>query len=136
QNPIEQEGTYPLPEAQLDRFMLQIVVGYPSEADERQIVALGAEQAPEMQAVLTPAELTAHQALVRRIPVPPSVVAHAVSILRATRPSEASCPKSLRDLIQWGAGPRAGQQLVAAAQARAALDGRPAVTVDDIRALV
>nr|WP_276599162.1 MoxR family ATPase [Nannocystis sp. SCPEA4] len=135
QNPIEQEGTYPLPEAQLDRFMLQIVVGYPSEEDERQIVALGAEQAPELQPLLTPAELTAHQALVRRIPVPASVVAHAVALLRATRPSEASCPKGLRELIQWGAGPRAGQQLVAAAQARAALDGRPAVTSDDVRAL-
>ncbi len=135
QNPIEQEGTYPLPEAQLDRFMLQIVVRYPDEADERQIVALGAEHAPELRPVLAPAELLAHQALVRRIPVPASVVAHAVALLRASRPGEGSCPKALRELIQWGAGPRAGQQLVAAAQARAALDGRPAATVDDVRGL-
>jgi MoxR-like ATPase len=135
QNPIEQEGTYPLPEAQLDRFTLQIAVRYPDEEAERQIVALGAEPGPAISPVLTPAQLTAHQALVRRIPVPASVVAHVVALLRATRPGEAACPPAVRELLQWGAGPRAGQQLVAAAQARAALAGRPAVTVADVRAL-
>ena len=126
QNPIEQEGTYPLPEAQLDRFALQIVVRYPDEDAERQIVALGGDTGPALTPVLTPAELTAHQALVRRIPVPDSVVAHVVALLRATRPGEPGCPPAVRELLQWGAGPRAGQQLLTAAQARAALDGRPA----------
>jgi MoxR-like ATPase len=135
QNPIEQEGTYPLPEAQLDRFALQIVVRYPDEDAERQIVALGGDTGPALTPVLTPAELTAHQALVRRIPVPDSVVAHVVALLRATRPGEPGCPPAVRELLQWGAGPRAGQQLVTAAQARAALDGRPAVTIADVRAL-
>ena len=135
QNPIEQEGTYPLPEAQLDRFTLQIVVRYPDEAAERQIVALGSDGGTAISPVLTPAELTAHQSLVRRIPVPDSVVAHVVALLRATRPGETDCPPAVRELLQWGAGPRAGQQLVAAAQARAALDGRAAVTIADVRAL-
>jgi len=135
QNPIEQEGTYPLPEAQLDRFTLQIVVRYPDEAAERQIVALGSDGGPAITPVLTPEDLRAHQALVRRIPVPDSVVAHVVALLRATRPGESDCPPAVRELLQWGAGPRAGQQLVAAAQARAALDGRPAVTIADVRAL-
>ena len=135
QNPIEQEGTYPLPEAQLDRFTLQIVVRYPDEEAERQIVALGVDAGPALVPVLSPAELTAHQALVRRIPVPASVIAHVVALLRATRPSEGACPPAVRELLQWGAGPRAGQQLVAAAQARAALDGRAAVTIADVRAL-
>ncbi len=135
QNPIEQEGTYPLPEAQLDRFMLQIAVRYPSEDEERAIVALGLEPPAELTPALAPAELAAFQALVRRIPVPASVVAHVVALLRATRPDEPSCPKGLRELLQWGAGPRAGQQLVAAAQAQAGLAGRPAATIEDVRAL-
>ena len=135
QNPIEQEGTYPLPEAQLDRFTLQIMVRYPDEEAERQIVALGVDAGPALVPVLSPAELTAHQALVRRIPVPASVIGHVVALLRATRPGEGACPPAVRELLQWGAGPRAGQQLVAAAQARAALDGRAAVTIADVRTL-
>ncbi|MCB9567353.1 MAG: AAA family ATPase [Myxococcales bacterium] len=135
QNPIEQEGTFPLPEAQLDRFMIQIRVGYPDAESEAQIIAMGAEPGPEPSAVLTPAELQRHQALCRRITVPPSVVQQAVAHLRATRPEEPSCPRDARELIQWGAGPRAGQQLIAAAQARAALAGRPAASADDLRAL-
>ncbi|MCA9634529.1 MAG: Na/Pi symporter [Myxococcales bacterium] len=135
QNPIEQEGTFPLPEAQLDRFMIQIRVGYPDAESEAQIIAMGAEPGPEPSAVLTPAELQRHQALCRRITVPPSVVQQAVALLRATRPEEPSCPRDARELIQWGAGPRAGQQLIAAAQARAALAGRPAASADDLRAL-
>ncbi len=138
QNPIEQEGTYPLPEAQLDRFMLQIAVSYPDLESERAIVAMGtpdSEGLPAIEPVLTPAQLLAHRALVRRIPVAPSVVDYIVKLLRASRPSDETCPKSLVELLHWGAGPRAGQQLVAAAKARAALAGRPAATAEDVRAL-
>ena len=134
QNPIEQEGTYPLPEAQLDRFMLQIVVDYPDEASERQIVALGTTDNVELSPVLTPVQLMAHQELVRRIPVPPSVVDHVVALLRASRPGE-GCPTAVAEFVRWGAGPRAGQQLISASQARAALDGRPAVNIEDVREL-
>ncbi len=135
QNPIEQEGTYPLPEAQLDRFMLQITVDYPDAEAERQIVALGTRAPAAISPVLTPAQLREHQELVRRIPVPPSVIDHIVTILRTTRPREDSGPPELRELLHWGVGPRAGQQLMAAAQAHAALAGRPGVTIADVRAL-
>jgi MoxR-like ATPase len=135
QNPIEQEGTYPLPEAQLDRFTLQITVDYPDLESERRIVTLGTTQAQPIEPVLTPAELVQHQDLVRRIPVPQSVVDHVVALLRATRPDDDSAPASVRELLRWGAGPRAGQQLIGAAQAHAALAGRPAVTVQDVRTL-
>jgi len=136
QNPIEQEGTYPLPEAQLDRFMLEIQVDYPSEADEYRIVTMDASLAKAIVPVLTPAELLRHQAFVRRIPIPPSVVEHVVTLLRASRPQEESCPPNLRELLRWGAGPRAGQQLLLAAQARAALTGQAAVTIHDVRSLL
>ncbi|EDM79136.1 ATPase associated with various cellular activities, AAA-3 [Plesiocystis pacifica SIR-1] len=140
QNPIEQEGTYPLPEAQLDRFMLEILVDYPDEDAERRIVAMASSAAVDQRAaitpVLTPAELTRLQELVRRVPVPPSVVDHVVALLRATRPTEERCPAGLRELLRWGAGPRAGQQLVLAAQARAALRGSESVSIGDVRALV
>ncbi len=135
QNPIEQEGTYPLPEAQLDRFMLQVVVDYPDAEAEREIVAMGARPAQEIQPALTPAELVRHQELVRRLPVPPSVVDYVVQLLRASRPTDDSAPAAVKEMIRWGAGPRAGQQMLTAAQAHAALAGRPAVTVDDVRAL-
>jgi MoxR-like ATPase len=135
QNPIEQEGTYPLPEAQLDRFMVEILVDYPDEEAEKQIVTMGLGDRPTLTPVLTPAQLLELQALVRRMPVPPSVIDHVVALLRTTRPQEQRCPPALRELLRWGAGPRAGQQLVLAAQARAALDGREAVTIADVRAL-
>jgi MoxR-like ATPase len=135
QNPIEQEGTYPLPEAQLDRFMLQITVDYPDLDSERRIVAMGTSDADEIEPVLTPVQLLAHQELVKRIPVPPSVVDHVVALLRASRPDDDSAPTAVKELVRWGAGPRAGQQLLAAAQARAALDGRAGVAIDDVRAL-
>ena len=135
QNPIEQEGTYPLPEAQLDRFMVQIAVGYPDADAEREIVAMGRPSNEALTPVLSPVELIEHQKLVRRIPVPPSVVDHVVALLRASRPGESECPSAIRELVRWGAGPRAGQQLVMAAQAHAALQGRAAVTVQDVRAL-
>ena len=135
QNPIEQEGTYTLPEAQLDRFMMQIRVAYPDEKTEQQIVAMAQIAEQEIAPVLSPAELTRHQALVRRIPVAKSVIAHVVSILKTSRPQDETCTSELREQIRWGAGPRAGQQLVAAAQARAALQGRPAATIEDVRSL-
>ena len=135
QNPIEQEGTYPLPEAQLDRFMLQIVVDYPDEAAEREIVSMGARPTQEIEPALTPAELVRHQALVKRLPVPPSVVDFVVKVLRASRPTDVSAPSAVKEFVRWGAGPRAGQQMLTAAQAHAALRGRPAVTVEDVRTL-
>lgn len=135
QNPIEQEGTYPLPEAQLDRFMLQIVVDYPDADAEREIVSMGARPAQDIEPALTPAELIRHQALVKRLPVPPSVVDYVVKLLRASRPTDDSAPAAVRELVRWGAGPRAGQQMLTAAQAHAALRGRPGVTVEDVRAL-
>jgi len=135
QNPIEQEGTYPLPEAQLDRFMVEILVEYPDEEAEKQIVALSLSERPSLTPVITPAQLLELQALVRRVPVPPSVIDHTVALLRTTRPQEERCPPALRELLRWGAGPRAGQQLVLAAQARAALAGREAVSIADVRAL-
>jgi MoxR-like ATPase len=135
QNPIEQEGTYPLPEAQLDRFMLEISIGYPTEAEERSIVSLSMEEPQTISPVLTPAELIRHQALVRRVPVGDAIVDSVVGLLRSTRPGDAACPPAVRELVRWGAGPRAGQLLLRAAQTRAALDGRPAVTEADVRAM-
>ncbi|HEY4222741.1 MAG TPA: MoxR family ATPase [Myxococcota bacterium] len=131
QNPIEQEGTYPLPEAQLDRFMFLIEVGYPSEADEVEIVrrTTGGEPAP-LEAVLTADDVIAFQELVRRVPVPDHVVSYAVKLARATRPPPEA--KNAKE-IAWGAGPRASQYLVLGAKARAVLSGRFAASVEDVR---
>jgi MoxR-like ATPase len=137
QNPIEQEGTYPLPEAQLDRFMLQIEVGYPSAQDELEIVRR--TTAPEQQApspVLTRHEILWLQDLVRRVPVAPHVIEHAVQIVRASRPDDASAPELVRRYVAYGAGPRASQALILGAKARAVLNGRYAAEVEDVRALV
>jgi MoxR-like ATPase len=137
QNPIEQEGTYPLPEAQLDRFMLQIEVGYPSAQDELEIVRR--TTAPEQQApspVLTRHEILWLQDLVRRVPVAPHVIEHAVQIVRASRPDDASAPELVRRYVAFGAGPRASQALILGAKARAVLNGRYAAEVEDVRALV
>jgi MoxR-like ATPase len=133
QNPIEQEGTYPLPEAQLDRFMLELRVGYPSRAEEELIVAqtTGARHA-DVQPVLDAARLIAMQALVRRIPVSESLIAAAVLLARMTRPGEREAPPLIREYVEWGAGPRASQYLVLGAKARAAMDGRPQADLDDI----
>ena len=137
QNPIEQEGTYPLPEAQLDRFMLQIEVGYPSAADELEIVRrTTAPEQPGPVAVLERADILELQELVRRVPVAPHVIEHAVAIARASRPEEASAPELVRHYVAFGAGPRASQALILGAKARAVLDGRYAAEVDDVRALV
>jgi MoxR-like ATPase len=136
QNPIEQEGTYPLPEAQLDRFMFQIDVDYPSADEEEQIVRLATSgHTAELARVLSPARILELQALVRRVPAADHVVRYAVALARATRPADASAPAFVKDLVQWGAGPRASQFLILAGKARAILDGRFAVAIDDVAAL-
>ncbi|MFN0061050.1 MAG: AAA family ATPase [Myxococcaceae bacterium] len=136
QNPIEQEGTYPLPEAQLDRFMFWVEVGYPSADDEVQIVrsTTGGEP-PSLEKVLTPENILSLQELVRRVPVPDHVVRHAVELVRRTRPKEPDAPSFIRQHVSWGAGPRAGQYLVLGAKARAVLQGRLAASIEDVRAL-
>jgi len=135
QNPIEQEGTYPLPEAQLDRFFLQIAVDYPSAEEERRIVTetTGSKDVKLAKALAGP-EVLALQDLVRRVPVPESAVDFAVRLARSTRPAE-SAREDVRKWVSWGAGPRASQALVVGAKARALLSGRFAVCVDDIRAV-
>jgi MoxR-like ATPase len=134
QNPIEHEGTYPLPEAQLDRFMMELRIEYPSFEEETSIADLttGATVA-EIRPVLSAEELMAFQGLVRRIPAPPSLVEASVRLARSTRPTDADAPEFIRRMVAWGAGPRASQYLVLAAKARAALDGRPIPDLDDVR---
>ena len=137
ENPIEQEGTYPLPEAQLDRFMLQVVMGYPSAEEERRILAettTGAVRAAS--AVATGDDLVRAQALVRDIAAAPNVIDYATRLVRATRPGgDGQGPPVVAQCVRWGAGPRAGQALVLAGKARAVLHGRPAVSLDDVRAV-
>jgi MoxR-like ATPase len=135
QNPIEQEGTYPLPEAQLDRFLLEIEVGYPEEAAERAMLLAttgGAEAKPE--AVLTGAELLAAQSLIRRMPVPETVLDAILKLVRGARPESAILPAVQKNLA-WGPGPRAAQALMLATRARALLQGRLAPSVEDVLAL-
>jgi MoxR-like ATPase len=135
QNPIEQEGTYPLPEAQLDRFMFQVRIDYPDEAEEVAIVRAttsGAEAVVEK--VLAPERILELQELVRRVPAPEHAVSYAVRLTRASRPSP-QAPEFVRSWVRWGAGPRASQHLVLAAKARAVLHGRYAASVEDVRAL-
>jgi MoxR-like ATPase len=136
QNPIEQEGTYPLPEAQLDRFMFLVDVGYPTAEEEQEIVrsTTGAAQ-PTLEKVLTPEEILALQELVRRVPVADHVIAYAVDLVRRTRPKEPGALSYVTEYVGWGAGPRASQYLVLAAKARAVLDGRFAASVEDVRAV-
>jgi len=135
QNPIEFEGTYPLPEAQLDRFMFHISVGYPSAAEEELIVTntTSAYEA-EPKTVLSTERILELQRLVRRIPVSEHVVRFAVRLARATRPDDGAAP-FIRDWVSWGAGPRAAQYLVLGAKARAALSGRPTPSADDVKAV-
>jgi len=137
QNPIEQEGTYPLPEAQLDRFMFMVDVGYPSAEEEMEIVRSTTTGAREtLQHVLNPAQIRALQELVLRVPVADHVIAGAVELVRKTRPgANKQAQDQVTQFVSWGAGPRASQALVLGAKARAALDGRPAATLDDVRAL-
>ena len=135
QNPIEQEGTYPLPEAQLDRFLLQVEIGFPSAADERAMLlaTTGAETAVA-RAVMNAGDLMAAQALVRRIPVGESVVEAILELVRGARPETAQ-DDAVRAHVAWGPGPRAAQALMLATRARALLDGRLSPSVDDVAAL-
>ncbi|HET6578398.1 MAG TPA: MoxR family ATPase [Gemmatimonadales bacterium] len=136
QNPIEQEGTYPLPEAQLDRFMLELRVRYPSRSEEEAIVEQTTGAARErLEPVLDAESVLAMQALVRRIPVGRSLIRAAVSLARMTRPADADAPPFIREYVDWGAGPRASQYLVLGAKARAAMAGRPMADLDDVRSV-
>ena len=136
QNPIEQEGTYPLPEAQLDRFMFQVDVDYPTEAEEELIVKQQtSDYRPALQKVLSPERILQLQELVRRVPVADHVVKYAVALVRATRPTSSQAPAFIKESVSWGAGPRASQFLILAGKARAILDGRFAVSIDDVVAL-
>jgi MoxR-like ATPase len=136
QNPIEQEGTYVLPEAQLDRFLLKVFVGYPDEAEEQDIYRLtGVEVNAAMEPVLGAQEMLALQEIVRKVPASDYCVNYVARLVRSTRPHEKSAPQFIRDWVLWGVGPRGGQALLMAARARAALDGRPEVDIDDIKAM-
>ncbi len=136
QNPIEQEGTYPLPEAELDRFMFELHVDYPSREDEETIVErTTGDLAPRLEPVLQGEDLVRLQGLVRRIPAPKVVVEHAVRLARMTRPGDPSAPPVVREYVQWGAGPRASQYLVLGAKARAAMDGRAMADLEDVDAV-
>ena len=136
QNPIEQEGTYHLPEAQLDRFMYELRIGYPSVAEEEAIVSTTTGvQAGVVKPVLTAEQLREMQQLVRRLPAPPSLVTYAVGIARATRPDEPGASAAVRKYVSFGAGPRAGQYLVLGAKARAAMDGRSVPDLEDVDAV-
>ncbi len=135
QNPIEQEGTYPLPEAQLDRFVFCIHVPYPTAADEERIlmVPTGLEVRAAAR-ILGADQIRALQESVLAVPVSRYVVAYAAKLVRATRPTDPTAPDFVREMVDWGAGPRAGQHLVLAGKAFAAMAGRAAVSIDDIRA--
>jgi len=136
QNPIEQEGTYPLPEAQLDRFMFNVLVHYPTEQEEFDIVRLTtAPRKVEINQVLTAEEVLALQELVRKVPVADHVVRYALRLTRQTRVGQADAPKFVKDYVSWGAGPRASQYLVLAAKVRALLRGRYHVSTEDIRSV-
>jgi len=136
QNPIELEGTYPLPEAQLDRFMLEVVIGYSPEADEVAIVRSTTAAAPEeIRPVVSREEILAFQGLVRRVPVADPVVAYAVRLVRLTRPVEPDAPDFIRQWVAYGASVRAAQALILGGKARALLQGRAHVNFDDVRAL-
>jgi MoxR-like ATPase len=139
QNPIEQEGTYPLPEAQLDRFMFNVVIDYPSAAEEHRILATTTgEREPAISPVATAGEIEAMRQLVRDVPAASNVIDYALRIVRASRPAggpEEHVPAVVRQWVKWGAGPRAGQALVLGAKARALLDGRSVAAPDDVRAV-
>jgi MoxR-like ATPase len=136
QNPIEQEGTYPLPEAQLDRFMFYVNVHYPSAEEEVEIVrATTGAVRPLLEKVLSPREIRDLQDLVLRVPAADHVIRHAVELARLSRPREAGAPDFVKDHVAWGAGPRASQYLVLGAKSRAVLHGRMAASVEDVRAL-
>jgi MoxR-like ATPase len=134
ENPIEQEGTHPLPEAQLDRFLFNVVIEYPDATDERRIIAeTTAAAEPEVTPVAAGADLEQARRLVRDLPAAANVVDFALKIVRATRPGDAAAPAPVREWVKWGAGPRAGQALLLGAKAAALIDGRSVPSLDDVR---
>jgi MoxR-like ATPase len=134
QNPIEQEGTYPLPEAQLDRFMFNVFVDYPSESEEEEIVkSTTAVLSYDLDKVLSPEDIVAFQQLVRRVPVSDHLIQYAVQLVRATRPNEEGALDFVKNWVNWGAGPRASQYLILAAKTKAILEGRPTPGPEDVR---
>ncbi|MBM3325351.1 MAG: MoxR family ATPase [Calditrichaeota bacterium] len=134
QNPIEQEGTYPLPEAQLDRFMFNLWVDYPSMNEENEIVRTTTSRySLPVEKVLSGERIIELQDLVRRIPVADNVISYAVNLVRRTRPKSDDAPKFIKDYIAWGCGPRASQYLILGAKTRAALEGRPTPEMEDVR---
>ncbi len=136
QNPIEHEGTYPLPEAQLDRFMLELRITYPTYDEEREVAAITTSADPaKVEPVIDGERLREFQSLIRRVPAPPTVVDYAVRLARSTRPDDSAAPDFIREMVAWGAGPRASQYLVLGCKARAALHGRPVPDLDDVRAI-
>jgi MoxR-like ATPase len=136
QNPIEQEGTYPLPEAQQDRFMFKVFVKYPSYREEFEIARrTTGVQTEEITPVLNGEQIIEIQTLVRKVPVTDHVINYALALVRQTRVGEPGVPKFIKDWLSWGAGPRAVQNLILGGKARALLYGRPYVTTDDIKAL-
>jgi len=136
QNPIEQEGTYPLSEAQLDRFMFELRVDYPSATEEERVVmSTTSDVEATVRPVLSAEQLTELQHLVRRLPAPPTVVRYAVRLARSTRPSAPEATADVKKFVSWGAGPRASQYLVLGAKAKAAMDGRSVPDIDDVRSV-
>jgi MoxR-like ATPase len=136
QNPIEQEGTYPLPEAQLDRFMFNLWLDYPTPEEELLIVKTTTSGArPEVQHILTGTQILGFQELVRRVPVADNVIAFAVKLVTRTRPGLDGSPQFIRDWLSWGAGPRASQYLILGAKVRALLTGRHTPDIEDVRAM-
>ena len=136
QNPIEQEGTYPLPEAQLDRFIFELRIDYPEVSEEEAIVrATTSGSAAAVQPVLSGDQIVELQQLVRRVPIADHLIEYAVRLVRSSRPGDDLAPDYVRDMVNWGAGPRASQFLVLAGKARAVLHGRHSVATEDIRAV-
>ena len=136
QNPIEQEGTYPLPEAQLDRFMFKIVIDYPSEEEEVAIVSSTTSvDEPELETVLSGEDIITLNQIVRRVSAADNVVQYAVKLARATRPKSKDAPDFIQQWVRWGAGPRAGQYLILGAKARGILRGRVNASIEDVKSV-
>jgi MoxR-like ATPase len=134
QNPIEQEGTYPLPEAQLDRFMFNLWLGYPTVEEEIEIVKSTTSQyKAELKKVLTSEDILLYQNLIRTVPVADNVINYAVNIVNNTRPNSSTAPKFVKEWVSWGAGPRASQYLILAAKTKAVIDGRYTPNIDDVK---
>ncbi len=137
QNPIEQEGTYPLPEAQLDRFMFNLWLDYPSSEEEVKVVqTTTSEYKPQLKKVVASDEIISFQDLIRKVPVAPNVIEFAVKISNMTRPINGTSPKYVKDWVTWGAGPRASQYLVLASKTKAVIEGRFSPNIDDVKSVM